>query len=133
MRNIHRIIIHCAATPPSMDIGADKIRDWHLAQGWRDIGYHYVIKRDGIVEAGRPVSQRGAHCKGFNDDSIGICLVGGVDEQNKPQFNFTAGQMERLFYLTLELQNLHPGCTIHGHNEFSSKACPSFNVAEYFK
>lgn len=133
MRNIHRIIVHCSATPPSMDIGADKIRDWHLAQGWRDIGYHYVIKRDGLVETGRPVSQRGAHCKGFNDDSIGICLIGGVDDKSTPQFNFTANQMERLFYLTLELQHLHPDCTVHGHNEFSSKACPSFNVAEYFK
>ena len=79
MRKINEIILHCSATPASMDIGAKEIRDWHVnGNHWRDIGYHWVIRRDGTVEKGRPEYQVGAHCLNHNANSIGVCMVGGT-------------------------------------------------------
>lgn len=127
MRDITKIIIHCSATPTDMDIGAEEIRGWHLARGWKDIGYHYVIRRDGTLEEGRPLEEHGAHTLGFNIGSIGICLVGGED-----RFDFTLDQMDVLVDLVEELEEKFPDATVHGHNEFSSKACPQFDVAAFF-
>lgn len=123
MREIDKIIIHCAYTPPSMDIGAAEIRQWHLARGWSDIGYHYVIRRNGEIEAGRALQTIGAHAKGYNRHSIGVCLVGG-----KPDCNFTADQWESLHSLANELTAMHPGADLIGHNEVSPKSCPQFDV-----
>lgn len=136
MRQIDKIIIHCSFTPPSMDIGAAKIRDWHMNEReWSDIGYHYVITRGGLVESGRPLLRSGAHTYGHNENSIGICLVGGMSEKSrKPEFNFTREQMHALRERVQNLLNSHPFATVHGHNEFDSgKECPCFNVQEYFR
>lgn len=127
MRPITKIIIHCSATPPDMDIGAAEIQRWHLDRGWSDIGYHYVIRRDGTLETGRPLETPGAHTAGYNTDSIGICLIGGIE-----RFDFTLDQMDVLVDLVEELEEKFPDATIHGHNEFSSKACPQFDVASFF-
>lgn len=139
MREIKRIIIHCSATPPDLDIGAAEIRAWHTAPGWQgapngwsDIGYHFVIRRDGLVEPGRPVERVGAHVKGHNADSIGICLVGGVDAAGRAQGNFTLVQWGALQALTTGLAAEH-GASVHGHNEFAAKACPSFDVARWWR
>ena len=83
MRDINQIIVHCSATPPSMIVGADDIRKWHKARGWSDIGYHYVIKRNGVTEKGRDITRVGAHAKGHNEDSLGVVLIGGIDEDGK--------------------------------------------------
>jgi N-acetylmuramoyl-L-alanine amidase len=88
MRLIDTIIGHCSFTPPKMDIGAAEIRGWHVDEnGWLDIGYAYVIRRNGIIELGRDLDndgdvdeEIGAHARGFNAHSIGICVVGGMDE-----------------------------------------------------
>jgi len=135
MRKIKGIIIHCSATKPSMDIGVDEITDWHVkGNGWSDIGYHYVIRRDGSLEIGRDIEKDGAHCKGHNKNTIGICLVGGVNDKGTPQDNFTPNQWYTLEHI---LENLvfkdyvEGSCYIKGHNEFSSKACPSFDVQEW--
>lgn len=132
MREIDMIIIHCSATPPNMDIGADKIREWHVdGNGWRDIGYHFVIRRDGSVEDGRPIDQSGVHTRGYNTNSIGICMVGGVDKKGKPDDNFTLDQWRSLRRVLISLKADYKNATIHGHNEFDSgKACPSFNVQD---
>lgn len=130
-RKINQIIIHCSATPEKMDIDAETIRKWHTAKGWSDIGYHYVIKRNGDVQDGRPVERIGAHCRGYNSYSIGVCLVGGVDEYNDPQDNFTEKQMQSLVRLLKALRKVYPEASIHGHNEFSNKACPSFDVQKW--
>lgn len=127
MRDITKIIIHCSATPTSMDIGVKEIREWHLERGWTDIGYHYVIRRDGTLEEGRPLAQSGAHTLGENIGSIGICLVGGKD-----RFDFTLDQMDVLVDLVEELEEKFPSASVHGHNEFSSKACPQFDVEAFF-
>ena len=137
MRDIKGIIIHCSATKPSMDIGADEIKDWHVkGNGWSDIGYHYVIKRDGTLELGRDIKLNGAHTKGHNTGTIGICIVGGIDDTGEPKSNYTPNQWQTLENLltTLVFEDyMISGFYIKGHNQFSSKACPSFDVQEYLE
>lgn len=130
------IIVHCAATPPSLDIGAETIRKWHTdpkpqGRGWSDIGYHFVIKRDGTIENGRDIAVSGAHVRGKNNVSVGICMVGGVSEKKRAQNNFTDEQFESLKKLLKALKLVYPNAEIAGHNEFARKACPSFNVKEW--
>ena len=101
MRKITKIIVHCSATPEGKDYSVDTIRDWHLARGWRDIGYHFVIYRNGEIAEGRPIEQSGAHCKGENYCSIGICYIGGVEAEKKdgkwpPKDTRTADQVAAL-------------------------------------
>lgn len=139
MRKITKIIIHCSATPPDMDIGAEEIRRWHTeGNGWSDIGYHYVIRRDGTVEPGRPVAKQGAHCAARNGNvaSIGICMVGGVKRDGKRlvvEDNFTRPQWLALRKLVRELQGEFPAIdTILGHRDLDpGKACPSFSVRDW--
>jgi N-acetylmuramoyl-L-alanine amidase len=87
MRNIEKIIVHCAATREGQHIKTDTIRNWHLKRGWSDIGYHYVIELDGTIGIGRPIERSGAHTKGLNSNSIGVCYVGGVETDGKKNFN----------------------------------------------
>lgn len=129
MRHINEIIIHCSATPEGRDYTVADIDRCHKARGWRGIGYHYVIYRDGSVHAGRPVEQIGAHCTGHNANSIGICYIGGVAADGKtPKDTRTPAQRIALRELVEELRAKYPGATVHGHREFASKACPSFDV-----
>lgn len=132
MRKIDMIIVHCSATKPSQDIGVSEIDKWHKQQGWEEIGYHFVIRRNGQIENGRPVEKIGAHCKGHNADSIGICLVGGIDTDGKPENNFTDAQFTSLRSLVLKLKFTYGILYIFGHNEFANKACPCFDVKEFF-
>lgn len=138
MRTINELIVHCADTPAGMDIGADEIRRWHTdpepaGNGWSDIGYHYVIRRNGEVEVGRAVEIVGAHCRGSNFNSLGVCLVGGRGETGGADFNFTRAQMDSLETLYADLQDWFAGIKITGHRDHAGKPCPSFNVTEYFK
>lgn len=134
MREINEIIVHCSATPPSLDIGADEIRLWHTRDnGWSDIGYHFVIRRDGTLEPGRDVSKVGAHAKGHNSHSIGICLIGGVDASGESEANFTFRQYAKLVGVLNGLKKDHPGVkVIQGHCDLEGvdKDCPSFNIKE---
>lgn len=133
MRLITKVIIHCAATKPSMDIGASDIKKWHLDRGWKDIGYHYVIRRNGDIENGIAVALAGSHTKGHNANSIGICLVGGINDKGEPESNFTKAQWATLERLVRVLKIDFPHATVHGHREFAAKACPSFDVQEWLK
>ena len=129
MREINKIIIHCSATPEFRHVTVDDIRRWHVdGNGWSDIGYHYVIPLNGTLQEGRDLRRIGSHVKGHNKDSIGVCYVGGVDEDMKPKDTRTAAQKIAMQKLLLSLTDTYEGITIHGHNEFSSKACPSFDV-----
>ena len=128
------IIIHCADTYPDMDIGAAEIDRWHRARGWLKIGYHYVIRRDGLVETGRAMNEAGAHAVGYNDRSIGVCLVGGKSrETNGPESNFTEQQWKSLEEVIADLISKYPDARVIGHNEVSKKACPSFDVQNWVK
>ena len=129
MRKIEKIIIHCAATPEGRDVKMETIKSWHVkGNGWSDIGYHFVIELDGAIKAGRPLHRSGAHTKGQNSVSIGVCYVGGMDNNKKAKDTRTDAQRESMDQLIGSLSNDHKTATIHGHNEFSAKACPSFNV-----
>lgn len=129
-RTTKYIVVHCSDTFDYMDIGLEEIRQWHVKDnGWSDIGYHYIIRRNGEIEFGRPESQIGAHSKARNRDSIAICLIGG-----KPEFNFTDIQMERLRELVEEIQlDFNNSLIVSGHNEFDNKRCPTFRVHEWYE
>jgi N-acetylmuramoyl-L-alanine amidase len=132
-RKIKEIIIHCSATREGQNIDAATIDEWHKERGWSGIGYHYVIKIDGTTEYGRPVEKSGAHCKGHNTHSIGICYIGGCEQDLSPKDTRTEPQKIAMFALLLHLKRMHPEATIHGHRDFSSKACPSFDATKEYK
>jgi N-acetyl-anhydromuramyl-L-alanine amidase AmpD len=114
------IVVHCSATPPESDIGVDEIRDWHVNQnGWSDIGYHAVIRRDGEIEFGRHFDLAGAHVSGQNYRSIGVCMVGGVDHRGNPENNFTQDQFESLTILLDMLERAYPMAKTLGHRDLS--------------
>lgn len=141
-RETLKIVIHCSATPPSSDIGADEIDTWHKARGWQGIGYHAVIRRDGRIEFGRHFDEPGAHVQGWNTRSVGVCLVGGVTEEKVPFADFTGEQMHSLKALVSTLIHAYPDAEVVGHRDLSPdkdgdgivekhewmKACPSFDV-----
>lgn len=133
MRAIKEIIIHCADTPEGRDDRAADIRRWHKAKGWNDIGYHYVIDIDGTIEPGRDIETAGAHCTGHNANSIGICYIGGCDEEMKPKDTRTDAQKASLLVLLKYLAAKYPNATIYGHRDFAQKACPSFDAKEEYK
>lgn len=133
MRLINEIIVHCSYTKPKMNIGADWLRKLHTEQnGWLDIGYHFVIRRDGTFESGRPIEQPGAHCKGHNANSIGICMIGGMSDDNRPEDNFTKEQFNQLKQTIGFLKEFYHEITkISGHRDYDKrKACPCFDVRE---
>lgn len=135
IRSVRFIVIHCSATKENQDISAEDIRGWHLQRGWVDIGYHKVIRRDGSVEDGRPLNRPGAHARGFNHVSLGICLVGGVESDGvTAESNFTHAQWESLENVVRELLELHPDAEVLGHRDLPnvSKACPSFDAPEWW-
>ena len=132
-RPIDKIIIHSSATQAKMDIGVEEIRKWHLKRGFRDIGYHYVIRRSGRVENGRNPNQVGAHTKGYNTGSLGICLVGGANAKMQGEDNFTPEQWRSLRNFIRILKADLKKATIHGHKEFNNTECPSFDVQKELK
>lgn len=138
MRKITRVILHCSATKPGQNVNAEIIRHWHTApkpkgRGWRDIGYHFVILEDGTIQRGRPLGVSGAHTKGHNYDSVGVCYTGGLDENGSPKDTMTDAQEKSFRALFASLNIVLGEMTLHGHNEFAAKACPCFKVSEKFK
>lgn len=132
-RTIDEIIIHCSATPEGKDYTVDDIRRSHLARGFSDIGYHYVIYRDGSIHQGREESKIGAHCTGHNSHSIGICYIGGCTVDGKtPKDTRTIAQKTSLLSLLRELKNKYPKASIHSHKDFANKACPSFDATKEY-
>ena len=127
------IVVHCAATKPDMDIGAAEIDKWHKQRGFIGIGYHAVIRRDGSIELGRHFNEPGAHVKGLNRVSVGVCMVGGVDDNNQPEDNFTPEQFASLKAVLQFLTKVYPGAGIIGHRDMADKACPSFDVHEWLE
>lgn len=139
------IIIHCSATPKSWmegksaDQKRDEIKRWHVEErGWRDIGYALIIDRDGRTATGRdtnkngdPFDDIGAHTRGWNSKSIGVCLIGGGASSATDDFaeNFTLQQDEMLRAVIADLKSKFPSIKwVKGHNEFAAKACPGFQV-----
>ncbi len=132
MRKIKEIIIHCSATKEGRNFTVADIDRWHRERGFFCIGYHFVIYRDGSIHVGRSVEEVGAHCKGHNTVSIGVCYIGGLSKDGKPKDTRTSEQKAALKALIEQLREEYPEATVHGHNEFSAKACPCFDVKEEF-
>lgn len=139
MNHPTEIIIHCSATRPEWmaDAGlSHKVAEmarWHKERGFADIGYHWIIDRDGRIQPGRPESTVGAHTQGKNTGSIGVCLIGGFGSARNDQFDdhFTPAQAIALRDLIERIKGRHPIRRVSGHNEFSSKACPGFDVRRW--
>ncbi|MGB6230746.1 MAG: N-acetylmuramoyl-L-alanine amidase [Litorimonas sp.] len=132
-RRIDHIVIHCAATMPSLDIGAEDIDRWHKARGWSGIGYHGVIRRNGAFEPGRSVHKTGAHARGFNRNSIGVCLAGGLGRDNRPAPDYTRAQWRTLRRVIACLREQYPDADFVGHRDLPgvAKACPSFDLRHW--
>ena len=125
-RKIDQIILHCTATPEGEEFSNAQIKAGHLARGFSDIGYHYVIGLNGEL-----------HCTGHNTRSVGVCYVGGCPPRTVPNWNKkgkdtrTVAQRSTLERVVKDLLRRYPGATVHGHNEFANKVCPSFNVKKW--
>jgi N-acetylmuramoyl-L-alanine amidase len=140
-RRINSIIVHCSATPEGRDYTVEQIKKDHKEQGWSDIGYHYVIYRDGSIHEGRNVDIIGAHCEGYNSNSIGVCYIGGLE--NKPNVEYkklkakdtrTEAQKRALIELLSKLKKYYPEAKIYGHHDFNKgKDCPSFDAKNEYK
>lgn len=130
MRDIKKIIIHCAATREGQAVSTAEIKRWHLQRGFLDIGYHYVVELDGRLVAGRSCQVMGAHCKANrgNHESIGICYVGGLDCNGKPKDTRTEAQKQTLRTLVTALLNIWPTAKVYGHRDFANVDCPCFDV-----
>ncbi len=136
MRPITHIILHCSATPEGRDVSAADIDRWHRLRGFAGIGYHYVIRLDGTVEKGRALSIAGAHCRGHNADSIGICYIGGLGADGKsPRDTRTKAQRAAMLAIVRTLLSTYrlPLSAVHGHNEYAPKACPCFDVRQWLR
>lgn len=153
MKTIDAIVIHCSATRAGQDVRAADIDKWHKERGFAMIGYNYVIDLDGTVEVGRPLSMDGAHCntaglsgQSYNKHSIGICYVGGLDENGKPADTRTPEQKKAMAELVYNLLEVYPITDILGHRDASPdkngdgkitknewvKSCPCFSVRDEF-
>lgn len=130
MRKLNKIIIHCSDTPKGREHNVEDIRRWHKEKGWSDIGYHYLVLLDGTIEEGRPLEKAGAHAKGYNSTSIGICYVGGKggDTRTKAQ----NGALVKLVF-TLKTEHNISNENIIGHCDVSNKKCPQFDVKKWVK
>lgn len=146
------IVVHCSATRPTLDVGRREIREWHLAKGWADIGYHAVIRRNGRVEFGRHFDEIGAHVAGHNGTTVGVCLVGGLyadGSEAEDDFDglYTVEQKHALRELLVVLKAAYPDAQIVGHRDLSPdkdgdgkiekhewlKSCPGFAAREWAK
>ena len=143
------ITVHCSASTPNDNYDMRRLYEDHvIGNGWSDVGYHFLITRDGVVHEGRPVKRTGAHVRNHNRGNIGICLAGGVDKYGRPEFNFTPEQMGSLRDLIINLIGIYgvPSPPM-GHRDWSPdlngdgiiqaneriKECPCFDVAEWWK
>jgi N-acetylmuramoyl-L-alanine amidase len=134
------LVVHCSATPPSLDWGVKEINSLHRQMGYEEIGYHIVIRRkpnllSGLIEYGtRNLNEVGAHVYGYNTESIGICMVGGITPNRKPENNFTEDQFNSLIIVLNFLKGVFPKAEILGHRDFPNvhKDCPCFDVKKWW-
>ena len=127
------IVIHCSATPATMDIGVEKIREWHVDDNkWDDVGYHHIIPRDGTLEPARPEEMQGAHAPAANYRSVAICMIGGSNSNGDWENNFLDPQWVTLKALLLNLIEKYEIKKIIGHYQVDDKKeCPSFKVPDW--
>ena len=124
--NVKYLVVHCADTPNERDVDAADIHDWHTGRGWSGIGYHAVIRRSGLIERGRPEYWEGAHVRGHNHHSLGVCLIG--------RDQYTKDQLDSLRQLLRDWKIKYPDAVVLGHCDLDSgKTCPNFDVKHWVK
>ena len=129
MRKINEIILHCADTKITQNFSIADVRKWHVGErGWSDVGYHYYIRLNGNIEVGRPIEMSGAHTKGKNANSIGICFEGGKLSNGDKWSTPMLSQIVAFNQLRKSLFSVFGDLKVSGHYEYSSKSCPNFNV-----
>ena len=134
MRVITLIVIHCSAVRPDQTSSAKKIEEWHKDRGFKCIGYHYVVRRNGEIEPGRPEWIIGAHCLHPNAHSLGVCYEGGLDIRGQPADTRTAEQKAAMRQLLEDLHRRYPRAMIVGHHDLNpSKDCPCFDAVKEYK
>ena len=128
------IVIHSSLTPATRDDGIEYLRSRHMRQGCIEVGYHFVIRRNGVIEQGRPIHATGSHCGDRDVDSSGICMIGGGDNKHKAKGpDYTSAQMRTLAYVCLTLIRIYPAAEVVGpHRTTPSTSCPVFNVADWW-
>jgi len=128
-RTITHIVVHCTATQPETKVSS-LLNYWQQHLGWKNPGYHYVIKRNGDVVRLQPDEKIANGAKGYNQQSIHVSYIGGVDTKSTPADNRTDAQKETMFNLLVGLSEKYPAATILGHRDLPhvAKACPSFDV-----
>lgn len=128
------IVIHSTATRPSQNIGFAEVDQWHKERGWDGCGYHAIIRQSGRIEFGRHFDDVGAHVKGYNRESVGIALVGGLNHVGEPSNTFNQDQLVSMSILVEMLLEVYPAAKVQGHRDFPfvNKECPCFDVREYF-
>ena len=132
-RNISLIVLHCSATRVNQNFTIEQLEACHKARGFQTIGYHFYITKDGTLYPGRPESQMGAHAKGFNAHSIGVCYEGGLDEDGNPADTRTPEQKVAMARLIVQLHQQFPTINrVLGHRDLPGvhKACPCFDATE---
>ena len=141
-RRITHLIVHCSATRENRNYSPEQLTKDHRARGFREAGYHYYIQRDGFLHRLRPLYKKGAHCRGHNAHSIGLCYEGGLDRKGKPSDTRTPAQREKMRYVATALKKRYPGLILAGHRDLSPdtnrngriepqewlKSCPCFDV-----
>ena len=145
MRTITLIVIHCSAVRPDQTSSAAQLNEWHRKDNhWNGIGYHYVVRRDGEIEPGRPEYMVGAHCLNHNAHSIGVCYEGGLDIRGQPADTRTPEQKVALRLLLEDLHRRYPKALILGHHDLRSPKdeirlskkplddCPCFDVVREY-
>ncbi len=130
--NVKYIVVHCSATFPDQVCDAETIDGWHRNRGFEMIGYHYVVLPSGQIEHGRPLFYQGAHVKGYNHCSVGVCYVGGLDKNGVTADTRTEEQKISLRFIIDGLKARFPNAKVVGHHDlFAGKACPCFDAKVY--
>ena len=135
-RSINMIVVHCTGTEEGKDVSVQAIRNYHVNHnGWRDIGYHYVIYRDGTVHDGRDINISGGHCRGYNSHSIGIVYVGGCPKGHLDQSKDTRTPQQKATLLRLlkDMRKMYPNAKIVGHKDLNKTGCPAFDAKNEYK
>lgn len=133
--DVKYLVLHCSATQVDHDYTVEQLRRDHKARGFRDIGYHFYIRKDGTMTQHRLLLEVGAHARPYNRCSIGICYEGGLDADGKPANTLTMAQKDRLVELFSILKKLFPQAKIVGHRDLpgtTPKECPCLDAHAIF-
>ena len=132
IKETNHIVIHSTQTKPNANISIRTVDEWHRKRGLLKVGYHFFIRRDGLIEVGRGPNEIGAHIKEHDSDSVSVCLAGGLNTRGVTAPDYSKGQLESLFVLVKTLKYMYSDAKVVGHRDLSETECPSFDVKEWW-